>query len=55
MGDTPLLESNASGTYKRMTIKKILLVEKKQKEILLLTYYCIPNSPVQHVHISYRS
>ena len=46
MGDTLLLESNASGIYERMTVKKILLVEKKQKDILLLTCYCVPSSPV---------
>jgi len=33
MGDTLLLDSNASGIDDEMTMKKILLVEKKQKEI----------------------
>jgi len=31
--DTLLLDSNASGASNGMTIKKILLIEKKQKEI----------------------
>ena len=41
MGDIPLLDSNASGADKRITMKELLLVEKKQKEISLLTLNCI--------------
>jgi len=45
MGDTLLLDSNASGIDDEMTMKKILLVEKKQKEISLLTLNCILGNP----------
>jgi len=42
--DTLLLESNISGICKRTTIKKILLVEKKQKETLSLILSCTPDN-----------
>ena len=54
MGNIPLLNSNISGTSKRMTMKELLLVEKKQKEISLLTLnYTLDNS-VYHTHTSHK-
>jgi len=51
---TLLLDSDASSIDKETTIKKSLLVEKKQKEISLLTLNHVPDNSTQHTHISYR-
>ena len=48
-----LLKSDVSGTYKRTTIKKILLVEKKQKEILLLICVRVVNDELGFILFSF--
>ena len=48
-----LLKSDVSGTYKRTTIKKILLVEKKQKEILLLICVRVVNNELGFILFSF--
>jgi len=45
-----LLDSDASSIGKGMAVKESLLVEKKQKEISLLTLNCVPGNLVQHTH-----
>jgi len=55
VGDTLLLDSNASSIGKGMTIKELLLVEKKQKEVSLLILNCAPDNPAWHAYTSYRS
>ena len=48
-----LLKSDVSSTYKRITIKKILLVEKKQKEILLLICVRVVNDELGFILFSF--
>ena len=48
-----LLKSDVSSTYKRTTIKKILLVEKKQKEILLLICVRVVNDELGFILFSF--
>ena len=48
-----LLKSDVSSTYKRTTIKKILLVEKKQKEILLLICVRVVNNELGFILFSF--
>jgi len=55
MENTLLFDSNVSGVYKRLAIKENINKKEKEKGILLLTLNCIPGSPAQYIHTSYRS